>query len=148
MARVLVTGMSGAGKSTLLEALSARGYVAVDTDYDGWELPGALWDESRMDRLLAAHSTVVVSGTAHNQGRFYDRFQHVVYLYAPLAVLLERVASRENNPYGKDPSQQADIARYVREVEPLLRSGATCEFDGRLSTDELAEAIEALLRAS
>jgi hypothetical protein len=61
--------------------------------------------------------------------------------------LLERAASRENNPYGKDPLQQADIACYVREVEPLIRSGATREFDGRLSIDELADAIEALLRA-
>lgn len=86
MARVLVTGMSGAGKSTLLEVLRARGNVAIDTDYDGWELPAAVWDEARMNGLLATHSTVVVSGTAENQGRFYDRFEHVVYSYAPLAV--------------------------------------------------------------
>ena len=145
MARVLVTGMSGAGKSTLLGALSVRGYLAVDTDYGGWELPGAVWDEPRMSGLLAAHSTVAVSGTVQNQGQFYDRFEHVVYLYAPLAVLLERVSARESNPYGKDPSQRADIARYVRDVEPLIRRSATCELDARLSTDVLADAVEALL---
>ena len=53
MARVLVTGMSGAGKSTLLAAVAQRGYTTIDTDYDGWELPGALWDEPRMNALLA-----------------------------------------------------------------------------------------------
>ncbi|MGO4343486.1 AAA family ATPase [Pedococcus sp. 2YAF34] len=146
MARVLVTGMSGAGKSTLLEALSARGHLTVDTDYDGWELPGAVWDEPRMSTLLAAHPTLVVSGTAQNQGRFYDRFEHVVYLHAPLEVLLARVTSRRDNPYGREPSQQADIARYVQEVEPLIRRGATCELDGRLPVAELADAVEALLQ--
>jgi RNase adaptor protein for sRNA GlmZ degradation len=87
MARVLLTGMSGAGKSTLLAAVARRGYTTIDTDYDGWELPGALWDEPRMSALLAAHSTIAVSGTAQNQGRFYDRFEHVIYLRVPLETL-------------------------------------------------------------
>lgn len=47
MARVLVTGMSGAGKSTVLAAVASRGYMTVDADFDGWELPGAIWDEPR-----------------------------------------------------------------------------------------------------
>lgn len=45
MARVLLTGMSGAGKSSLLAAVARLAYTTVDTDYDGWEPPGALWDE-------------------------------------------------------------------------------------------------------
>src|SRR5690348_16281340 len=100
MVRVLVTGMSGAGKSTLLEELSCRGYRVVDTDYDGWTLAGGAWDEARMAALLAEPGDVFVSGTVDNQGRFYDRFDHVVLLSAPLNVLLDRVASRPNNPHG------------------------------------------------
>lgn len=69
MARILVTGMSGAGKSTLLGELGRRGHRSVDTDYDGWQLPGALWDEARMNELLARHDDVVVSGTVGNQVR-------------------------------------------------------------------------------
>src|SRR5215213_7618615 len=86
MARVLLTGMSGAGKSTLLAAVASRGYPTVDTDYGGWELPGALWDGPRMSVLLAEHATIAVCGTAQNQGRFYDRFEHVIYLRVPLEV--------------------------------------------------------------
>ena len=142
MARVLVTGMSGAGKSTLLAAVASRGYPTVDTDYDGWELPGALWHEPRMTALLAQHSTIVVSGTAQNQSRFYDRFEHVVYLRVPLAVLIDRVRARTNNPYGKTADQQADITRYVAEVEPLIRRTATLELDGMLPIQELADRIE------
>ena len=44
--------------------------MAVDTDYDGWELPDGTWDEERMQPLLPSSSDVVVSGTVENQGRF------------------------------------------------------------------------------
>jgi shikimate kinase len=148
MARVLLTGMSGAGKSTLLAAVARRGYPAVDTDYDGWQLPGYLWDERRMTALLAEHTTVAVSGTAQNQGRFYDRFEHVVYLHVPLEVLLDRVRSRTNNPYGNTAEQQADIVRYVSDVEPLIRRTATLELDGLLPVSALADHIEKCLNSA
>lgn len=146
MARVLVTGMSAAGKSTLLQRLAARGYDTVDTDDDGWTLPEGLWDSSRMSALLAERETVCVSGTADNQGDFYDRFDHVVLLSAPLDVLLHRLRTRTNNPYGKASAHVADVRRYVRDVEPLLRRGASTELDGRRPVDELADAVEAMLR--
>ncbi len=148
MARVLITGMSGAGKSTVLAAVARRGFHTVDTDYDGWELSGARWDEPRMSALLADHTTLAVSGTASNQGVFYDRFEHVVYLYAPLETLLERVRTRTNNPYGKAAQQQADITRYVSEVEPLIRRSATLELDGLAPVERLADRLEQLLRSS
>lgn len=142
MARVLVTGMSGTGKTTVLDELRRRGHLTVDTDYGGWELPDGTWDEQRMHQLLASNADVVVSGTVENQGRFYDRFEHVVLLSAPLRVLVERVSTRTNNPYGKTAEQRAEIARYVETVEPLLRRGATLELDGQRPASELADAIE------
>ncbi len=140
--------MSGVGKSTLLEELARRGYAVVDTDYDGWTLPDGRWDESRMTALLARRDPVVVSGTVENQGHFYDRFEHVVLLSAPLHVLLERVAGRTTNPYGKTARQRAEIELHLNEVEPLLRRGATTELDGRRPAGELADAVEQLLSAA
>jgi shikimate kinase len=138
--------MSGVGKSTVLEVLGERGYLmTVDTDYDGWELANGLWDGPRMTRLLDDHGDVVVSGTVSNQIDFYDRFDHVVLLSAPIETLLARVAARANNPYGRTPEQRAEIRHYTRKVEPLLRRGATCELDGRRPVEELADSIEALL---
>lgn len=145
MARVLVTGMSGAGKTTLLCEMSRRGYPTVDTDYDGWTSPDGAWDEPRMASLLAARPELVVSGTVANQGRFYDRFDHVILLSAPPGILLDRVATRTTNPYGKTAEHRAEIARYVAEVEPALRRGATVELDGRRPVAELADAVEGLL---
>ena len=145
MARVLVTGMSGTGKTTVLAELRRRGHLTVDTDYDGWKLPSGTWDEQRMHQLLAANPDVIVAGTVENQGLFYDRFEHVVLLSAPLQVLVERVSRRTNNPYGKTPAQRAEIARYVDIVEPLLRRGATLELDGQRPASELADVIEDLV---
>jgi shikimate kinase len=146
VARVLVAGMAGAGKSTLLDELSRRGYVVLDTDYDGWTLPDGTWDEPRIAAVLAEREEIVVQGTVENQGQFYDRFDHVVLLSAPLETLLERVANRSNNPYGKTAEHQAEIAHYVAEVEPLLRRGAGLELDGRRTVAQLADAVEQLLR--
>ncbi|WP_051572003.1 AAA family ATPase [Cryptosporangium arvum] len=146
MARILVTGMSGAGKSSVLDALRARGHHAVDTDYDGWTQPDGTWDEPRMERLLAANDDVVVSGTVDNQGRFYDRFDHVVLLSAPLPVLLDRVRRRRANPYGRTAAQRAEIAGYVSTVEPLLRRGATRELDTRRPLADVVGEIERLLQ--
>jgi shikimate kinase len=140
-----VTGMSGAGKTTVLDVLTGRGVVTVDTDYGGWVLPDGTWDEPRMDRLLLDHRDIVVAGTVSNQVRFYDRFEHVVLLSAPVEVLLDRVGTRTNNPYGREPGQRAEIVGYVATVEPMLRRGATLELDGRRQPAELADIIESLV---
>lgn len=145
VSRVLLTGMSGAGKTTVLDELRRRGHLTVDTDYDGWISPDGTWDERRMSGLLASQPDVIVSGTAPNQGRFYDRFEHVVLLSAPIDVLLARALTRTNNPYGRTPAQQAEIEEYTRTVEPLLRAGATRELDGRRPAAELADVIESLV---
>ncbi len=145
MAHTLITGMSGTGKSTLLAELARRGHQIVDTDYGGWVTPSGMWDEPRMSALLERERNVVVSGTVENQGRFYDRFDHVVLLTAPVDVLIARVSTRTNNPYGRTEEDQAEIRKYVVEVEPLLRRGASVELDGQRPIGELADAVEQLL---
>lgn len=142
--RILVTGMSGAGKTSLLAELAARGHLTFDTDDDGWTLPDGRWDAGRVAALLASHRDLVLSGTVENQGDFYDRFEHVVLLSAPVEVLIARVATRTTNPYGRSLEQQDEIRRYTREVEPLLRRGATLELDGRRPLAELADVVEGL----
>ena len=145
MTRILVTGMSGAGKTTLLDELRRRGYTTVDTDYDGWESSKGRWDEERMTRFLDEQPDVVVSGTVENQALFYDRFEHVILLSAPVDVLLARARNRATNPYGRTLEQQAEIRGYVETVEPLLRRGATLELDGTRSVADLADVVESLM---
>ncbi|GAA1727688.1 AAA family ATPase [Brachybacterium phenoliresistens] len=145
MVRILVTGMSGTGKTTLLAELARRGRRVVDTDYGGYVLPEGTWDEPRIAALLAAHEEIVVQGTVENQGRFRDRFDHIVLLSAPLEVILNRVAARRNNPYGSTPADRAEIRSQHAEVEPLLRRSADLELDALRPTAELADVLEQLL---
>jgi len=137
--------MSGVGKSTVLAELAGRGHEVLDTDYDGWTLPDATWDPVRMTDYLRAHASAVVSGAVENQARFYEWFSSVVLLTAPLDVVLDRVRTRRNNPYGKTARDQDEIRHYVRTVEPLLRAGATAVLDARRSVHELADEVEHLL---
>jgi dephospho-CoA kinase len=146
MSRILITGMSGVGKSSVVNELRARGHRVVDTDYDGWTRTDGTWDEPRMDDLLDGHLDLVVAGTVENQGRYYPRFDQVVLLSAPLETILDRVQSRTNNPYGATETQQAEIANYVKSVEPLLRRGATIEIDAQRPLVEIADLVETLLR--
>lgn len=98
-----------------------------------------------MAELLAPERSIAVSGTVENQGNFYDRFERVVLLSAPVDVLLERLRSRADNPYGRFARDREEVRRYVAEVEPLLRAGADVELDARRPVDELADEIELLL---
>ena len=149
---VLITGMSGTGKSAALAELARRGHHVVDTDTGGWiedvRLPDGsvepLWNEERIDALLSGHSdgALFVVGAVANQGKFYPRFDAVVLLSAPLDVILERVATRESNPYGKTEAERELIASDLAAYEPLLRAGATVEIDARRPLDEVVDELD------
>lgn len=139
MARVLVTGMSGVGKSTVVEALSAEGVLAIDTDDGEWKVSREQWDLDRVRAMLDEHEDVVVAGTVENQGLLYDVFDHVVLLSAPTSVMIERIARRHRNPYGKTDVERQEILDYTATVEPLLRATATVEID---TSQPIAETIE------
>jgi shikimate kinase len=145
---VLVTGMSGTGKSSALCELSRLGFEVIDTDDDEWtewsaEAQGYVWREDRISELLARAPSMTrfLSGTVSNQGRFYPQFDAVVLLSAPAEVLLERIAGRTTNSYGKTPEQRRLVLRHLAEVEPLLRRTCTHELD---ATQPLAWVVQQL----
>ena len=63
-------------------------------------------------------------------------------LTAPAKVILERVARRESNAFGKRQAERDRILDDLAKVEPLLRAGATAEIDTRAPLDEVADALE------
>jgi hypothetical protein len=162
MSRILVTGMSGTGKSSALAELGRRGYRVVDTDDPGWreyrkycecgassdELHRGewLWAEERITALLDSDDgrPLFVQGCVRNQSRFYDRFDAVVLLSAPTDVILDRIARRTTNNYGKTPVERAMILADVAGVEPLLREGCTHELDATRPLDAVVADLIAI----
>lgn len=155
MAAVLITGMSGVGKSTALAELARRGHRVVDTDHGGWseQVPAAdgsgmeqLWREERIQALLAetAAGPLFVSGCVANQGKFSEQFAAIVLLSVPKDLLIQRVASRQTNNFGKSEAELARILRDLGTVEPLLRAAATDEIDTRMPVREVADLLESI----
>src|SRR3954467_9599611 len=151
--RICVTGMSGTGKSTVLAELARLGYDTVETDVAPWsewsdEAGGDVWDEGRVAGVANGEreTTLFVSGTVSNQGRFYDRFDAVVLLSAPAEVLLERIGSRTTNPFGKSAEERERNPADPGEAEPLLRATCTHELDATEPVEAVVAALVALTR--
>ena len=148
MRRILVTGMSGTGKSTALAELRSRGFEVVETDGPGWsewsdDDGGYVWHEDRIVELLDRdrETTLYVSGTVSNQGRFSSRFDAVVLLTAPADVLLRRIERRTTNDFGKHPEERAQILADIADAEPLLRATCTHEVDATQPLDVVVERL-------
>jgi hypothetical protein len=153
---VLVTGMSGVGKSVTLAELARRGHRVVDTDHGGWiedvatpDGPEPMWREDRITALLDEHDdgALFIAGCVANQGNFYPRLDEVVLLSAPVEIILERVAIRDTNDFGKTHAERERIMSDLGWVEPLLRGGATLEIDTRAPLDEVVDRLEQVARS-
>ena len=79
-----------------------------------------------------------------NQSKFYDRFGAVVLLSAPADVILNRIARRATNNYGKTPVERAMILDDLASVEPLLRASCTHELDASRPLDEVVADLIAI----
>lgn len=154
-----MTGISGTGKSSALAELGQRGYRIVDTDNPGWReyhkhvepldelhLGEYLWVEERITALLDADDgrSLFLAGGARNQSIFYDRFDAVVLLTCPPDVILDRVARRTANTYGKSALERAMILADLAEVEPLLRAECTHELDANRPLDQVVDDLIAI----
>jgi broad-specificity NMP kinase len=151
MKRILLTGMSGVGKSTVAERLSELGYKVVETDYGGFSVVdehGYHWDVDRIRQLLATEEVDVlfVVDSDDNQVMFYQDFDQIILLSAPRDVMIERLASRTNNRFGKSPNELAEILADLEKYEPMMRRSATHEIDTSRPLDRVIDEILSLVQ--
>ena len=148
MKRVLLTGMSATGKSAVVRELAARGYKAIDTD-DGWCQVLAdgrqLWREDAIAMLLATEDADIlfVAGCEENQVRFHPRFDYIILLSAPVEILMQRLAVRTSNSFGKSPEELRRVLDDLAAIEPRLRQIADHEV---VTTAPLPEVVTGILR--
>lgn len=165
MKRVFLTGMSGTGKSSVIRELSAKGYNAIDLDTDEfsqwvnqqtghqapppapgeypWEELDWVWREDRVRDLLSIEDDdlLFVSGTAINQGKFHNQFDHIILLSAPSDVITKRLVRRSDNTYGSSPKERDRVLEHINTVEPLLRKAADHEIDTLVPLDKVVETV-------
>lgn len=151
MERVLITGMSGVGKSTVAARLLELGFKAVDVDYGGYsfvdERGNQHWDVDRDRRLIGTEDAeaLFVAGADDAQVRFYPDFDHIILLSAPRDVMLQRLESRTNNPFGKTPDELAKILADLEQYESIIRRSATREIDASQPLDDVINEVLSVL---
>jgi dephospho-CoA kinase len=127
--RVLLTGMSGTGKSTLVQELRRRGHLAYDADDDGFSEPRADgrwgWRAQEVAALLAgapAGRTLFLAGCSEEQAAL--PFDVRVVLTVPPDTIVQRLATRTTNPYGRSAAERNQVLADLAQIEPLLRRSA------------------------
>jgi hypothetical protein len=144
---VLITGISGTGKSSLVLELRNRGYVAYDADDDGFSEPRQEgrwgWRGEQVAELLGRSSDQLLFFAGCSEEQAELPFDHRVLLTAPEPVVIERLRTRANNPYGKGEQQLSQVMADFAEIEPLLRRSADLVLT---TTEPPARVADALLR--
>ncbi|WP_261129854.1 AAA family ATPase [Bacillus sp. Marseille-Q3570] len=152
---IFITGLSGTGKSTILAQLSNRGYHTIDTDYNQLSIEVFnherletewIWDEDKMKKVVNEHNEGIlfVSGTVSNQGKFYPYFNEIIFLSAPLDILLERIRKRTTNEYGKSDSERKEIIDDYEQFGDIIEASSTRTIDTTKDISSIVDEIESL----
>jgi adenylate kinase family enzyme len=110
--RVHILGASGSGTSTLGAALAAAADAShLDTDDFYWEPTDPPYETPRppdvrlalLTEALECRTAWVLSGSLCGWGDpLIPRFEHVIFLLAPTALRLARLAARERQHFGEE----------------------------------------------
>jgi len=144
-----VIGVAGTGKSYLVEKMKSMKLNAVDADDGlatfvdaaGIEVEydpngGAKWWKShyyvlkpgKLEKLLKKSKTLYLFGDVggqpgHNNGLLdvVNLFDRVLYLHAPMQLIRERLASRTDNPFGKNLEEIKGVAKHKEKMDRIAR---------------------------
>lgn len=152
---IFITGMSGSGKSTVLKELASKGYATIDTDNEGYcsydyderyQECGWLWKEDEIKGIVNNHleGVLFISGTVSNQGKFYSYFNEIIYLSAPLSILLVRVQKRANNRYGQTDKERKTIQSDFEQFDAMIKASATTVIDATKDLEKVVEEVESI----
>lgn len=155
--RFLIDGLSGTGKSTVTLELRKRGYTAFDADeafayngdletgepLDDKELRRWLWNGNLLDAALeaAGDEVVFVCGGADDQTKYENRFNAIFTLIADDATITERLQSRTNNVYGKDPEELALQLAYNKGAIKYAKERGKVMIDATRPVTEVVDEI-------
>ena len=146
--RILITGRAGSGKSAITVELRQRGFLAQDTDNiaglcawyhkgtgvqttikDNRYVPGQydwLWDKAILKNAVKSHPDIFICGGADNDFMFDDLFDKHFVLNVSPAAQINRLKTRVNNNYAKDPAMHSYVlAQQQDHIRTAEQRGAT-----------------------
>lgn len=170
---VWITGASGAGKSTVCSLLKARGELAVEADWEGFNhwvdrvsgqvvtdppdpVPQGWLDRfgwrisrARVEALAveAGERDAFLCGCVENEAEVWDLFDLVVCLVIDDGTMRERLRTRTSNSFGKHPEELAAALGHNVHMEARYRGLGAVIVDGTWSLEEVADAVLAATRA-
>ena len=150
MKKIFITGISETGKTTISEELRNRGFHAisidetkglcswrnretnervvgeVDLNKDFTDNHRWICDVEQLKELMKVEFEIIfVLGMASNQDEVSVLFDKVLILQCEPKIFIERLNTRTNNTFGKDPSIQNHMLEWYQDFEnELLSKGA------------------------
>ncbi len=163
--KIFVTGIAGTGKSTVAQELQSKGIEVIDVDHVenlcGWvnndtgkrafvaEPDNEFMDTHEykcdMKELLRlineVNETVVVFGCVGDNNYFLPHFNKTLLFQCSPKVLMERLSTRDTNPFGKNLGVQSRIMDWrIIFDEQMLKNGAI-SIDAERPLDEVVEEV-------
>jgi shikimate kinase len=90
---------------------------------------------------------LLIAGCEENRVRFHAQFDHIILLSAPAGTVMQRLASRTSNPYGKAPAELSRVLEDTATIEPRLRQAADHEISTTMPVGDVVTAILRLVGA-
>lgn len=168
MALYYVTGVPGAGKSTIQHELSRRGYTAFDLDdrrfggpcnketgeaatmppidqrtpewFDAheWRISRSAIETLRQDSI---NKVVYLCGIATTDNLVWDLFDKIIYLKIDESTLRGRIATRDDNDFGKTEHELERILVRYHEAEATIEGRGAIAIDANGSLDDVITKI-------
>ncbi len=139
--KYLIAGSAGSGKTSVIRELENRGFSAYDMDsypgatklqdkqgnfvpfpdgYIDWDLYEWNWQPPVVNRLLGSDEVVFLGGITSNSAKMYKLFDKIFALAVDDETLAERILSRTEKDYGKDPKTLKGELEYRQTLEDKL----------------------------
>lgn len=166
MSLVYITGISGSGKSAVCEELKRRGYDAHEGD-DGlsgfyhnetgerllrsttseertpeWRKQWT-WKMSRDElfKLKNLGTQIFVCGVAANDKEYIDVFDKCFVLHLGKQALLDRLANRTNNDFGKSEHELQGVLDWYNSLDQWYEDIDAIKIDAEQPLDVVVDGI-------
>ena len=165
MAKYLITGVAGTGKSSAAKELQKRGLAAYDADagfsyyanketgervvrpanptLEWYDTHHRVFSESVLNNLFKKHrgETLFICSITANQAKFYGDFDKIFLLTAPDEIIIERLKTRTNNPFGKHPVEQYRVLSGHEVFDSELKAFGAISIDSIQSIEKVVDQI-------